>query len=102
MANGQKTTVKRVLARVKRFWPGLIASMLLAAVYVVISLYIPILVGNAIDCIVEAGNVDLSAMGIFLGKVAVCALIAGGAQWVMTRINNAVTFQNAAREGGDE
>ena len=93
MVNGQKTTVKRVLARVKRFWPGLIASMLLAAVYVVISLYIPILVGNAIDCIVEAGNVDLTAMGIFLGKVAVCALIAGGAQWVMTRINNAVTFQ---------
>ena len=93
MANGQKTTVKRVLARVKRFWPGLIASMLLAAVYVVISLYIPILVGNAIDCIVEAGNVDLTAMGIFLGKVATCALIAGGAQWVMTRINNAVTFQ---------
>ena len=93
MANGQKITVNRVLARVKRFWPGLIASMLLAAVYVVISLYIPILVGNAIDCIVEAGNVDLSAMGIFLGKVAVCALIAGGAQWVMTRINNAVTFQ---------
>ena len=93
MANGQKTTVKRVLARVKRFWPGLIASMLLAAVYVVISLYIPILVGNAIDCIVDAGNVDLTAMGIFLGKVAVCALIAGGAQWVMTRINNAVTFQ---------
>ncbi len=93
MVNGQKTTVKRVLARVKRFWPGLIASMLLAAVYVVISLYIPILVGNAIDCIVEAGNVDLTAMGIFLGKVAACALIAGGAQWVMTRINNAVTFQ---------
>ncbi len=93
MANGQKTTVKRVLARVKRFWHGLIASMLLAAVYVVISLYIPILVGNAIDCIVEAGNVDLTAMGIFLRKVAVCALIAGGAQWVMTRINNAVTFQ---------
>lgn len=93
MANGQKTTVKRVLARVKRFWPGLIASMLLAAVYVVISLYIPILVGNAIDCIVEAGNVDLTAMGIFLGRVATCALIAGGAQWVMTRINNAVTFQ---------
>ena len=93
MANGQKTTVKRVLARVKRFWPGLIASMLLAAVYVVISLYIPILVGNAIDCIVEAGNVDLTAMGIFLGKVAVCTLIAGGAQWVMTRINNAVAFQ---------
>ena len=93
MANGQKITVNRVLARVKRFWPGLIASMLLAAVYVVISLYIPILVGNAIDCIVEAGNVDLTAMGIFLGKVAACALIAGGAQWVMTRINNAVTFQ---------
>ena len=93
MANGQKITVNRVLARVKRFWSGLIASMLLAAVYVVISLYIPILVGNAIDCIVEAGNVDLTAMGIFLGKVAACALIAGGAQWVMTRINNAVTFQ---------
>lgn len=93
MGKGQMITLKRVLAQVRKYWAALIVSVLLAAVYVVMSLYIPILVGDAIDCIVEAGHVDFSAMAVFLKNVAICAFAAGAAQWVMTRINNAITFQ---------
>ena len=59
----------KVLRYVKPYWLGLIASLLLATVYVVMSLYIPILVGNAIDCIIDMGMVDYSAMAIYLRKV---------------------------------
>ena len=93
MGNGQMKTLKRVLAQVRKYWPALTASVILAAGYVVMSLYIPILVGDAIDCIVEAGRVDYSAMTGYLQSVAVCAFVAGAAQWIMNRINNAITFQ---------
>ena len=53
MAN-QMQILKKVLKRIRRHWPALIVSTLLALVYVYMTLYIPILVGNAIDCIVEA------------------------------------------------
>ncbi len=85
--------LKKVLLRVRRYWAGLIASLILATVSVVMSLYIPILVGDAIDCIVEAGKVDFAAMRIYLIRVLLCAAAAGIAQWVMSTINNAVTFR---------
>ena len=57
MAN-QMAILRKVLRRIRRYWVGLVVSLLLATLYVVMSLYIPILVGNAIDCIVDAGRVD--------------------------------------------
>ena len=89
----QNSVLKKVLLRVRRYWAGLIASLILATVYVVMSLYIPILVGDAIDCIVEAGNVDFASMKKYLAGVAVCAAVAGIAQWVMSMINNSITFK---------
>ena len=89
----QNSVLKKVLLRVRRYWAGLIASLILATVYVVMSLYIPILVGDAIDCIVEAGNVDFASMKQYLAGVAVCAAVAGVAQWVMSMINNSITFK---------
>ena len=83
----------KVLRYVKPYWLGLIASLLLATVYVVMSLYIPILVGNAIDCIIDMGMVDFSAMAIYLRKVILCAVFAGAAQWAMSEINNRITYQ---------
>ena len=92
--NGQqKQLISKVLRYVRPYWFGLIGSLLLAALYVVMSLYIPILVGNAIDCIVDAGQVDFAAMGIYLRNVILCALAAGIAQWVMSEINNRITYQ---------
>ena len=68
------------------------ASLLLATLYVVMSLYIPILVGNAIDCIIDAGRVDFAAMWGYLRNVAICAAVAALAQWLMNQINNRMTY----------
>ena len=89
----QMVILKKVLMRIKRYWAGLAASLLLAAVYVVMSLYIPVLVGEAIDCIVDAGQVDFAAMGAYLRDVAICAVVAALSQWVMSQINNRMTYQ---------
>ena len=93
MGKEQMASLRKVLHRVRYFWPGLIASLILAAVYVFMSLYIPILFGDAIDCIVAAGHVDFASIEKIMYQVLICSLIAGCAQWVMTRINNAITFQ---------
>ena len=95
MANqkNQSSVMKKVVLRIKPYWPALIASLLLATVYVAMTLYIPILVGNAIDCIIEAGNVDFAAMGLYLRKILGCAAIAALAQWVMNEINNRITYR---------
>ena len=91
MAN-QMAILRKVLRRIRRYWVGLVASLLLATLYVVMSLYIPILVGNAIDCIVDAGRVDFSAMWGYLRNVAICAAVAALAQWLMNQINNHMTY----------
>ena len=89
----QKEVLTKVLRAVRRYWPALMGSVALAAVSVVMMLYIPILVGRAIDCIVEAGRVDFETMGALLGKVALCAAAAGISQWLMRQINNRITFR---------
>ena len=89
----QNAVFKKVMYRVRPYWAGLIVSLLLATVYVVMSLYIPILVGDAIDCIVDAGQVDFDAMKTYLIGVALCAAAAGLAQWIMSLINNSITYK---------
>ncbi|MGM9586679.1 MAG: ABC transporter ATP-binding protein, partial [Candidatus Limivicinus sp.] len=91
--NNQMTVLKKVLLRIRRYWPGLIASLVLATIYVLMTLYIPILVGNAIDCIVEVGRVDFAKMGVYLRNVAICALVAALSQWLMNEMNNRMTYQ---------
>ena len=73
----QWNTLKKVLIRIRRYWPTLIAAIILATVNVGMTLYIPILVGSAIDCIVDAGQVDFDQMWIFLRGVILCAAIGG-------------------------
>lgn len=92
MAN-QMATLKKVLYRIRRYWPTLVATVILATINVVMSLYIPILVGNAIDCIVDQGQVDFSAMGMYLEQVVLCAAVAALAQWVMNELCNRMTYQ---------
>ena len=89
----QTSTLKKVLRRLKPHTFAIVLSLISAAVSVVMSLYIPVLIGRAIDCIVEAGKVDFSLMKGYLMGVAVCALAAGIVQWGMREINNRITFQ---------
>lgn len=91
--SNQKEVIRKILSYVRRHWIGLIVSILLALFTVAMGLYIPILVGDAIDCIVDAGRVDFAQMGIYLRNVVFCALAAGAAQWVMNQINNRITYR---------
>ena len=88
----QSDILKKVLLRIRRYWLNLAASVFLATVYVVMTLYIPILVGGAIDCIIAAGNVDFPTMTRYLAKIVACAAAAALAQWVMSELNNRMTY----------
>ena len=101
MGKQQIAILKKILRRLKRYLAALVGSLILATVYVAMSLYIPILVGRAIDCIVDAGKVDFAAMGAQLTGVALCAAIAGLSQWIMNEMNNRITY-NVTRDIRDE
>ena len=86
-------TIRKVLRRVRPYWGLLALSLILATVYVVMSLYIPICVGNAIDGIIGEGLVRFDLVAQSLMVAAVCGGVAGLAQWIMNQINNHVTFR---------
>ena len=88
-----KVVISKVLRRVKPYWGHLIISLLLALLYVAMSLYIPVLVGGAIDGIIDKGKVQFEWVVQNLALVAICAAVAGIAQWVMNQLNNHVTFR---------
>ena len=85
--------ISKVIRYVRNYWASLIFSLVLSLIYVAMSLYIPILVGRAIDHIIDAGLVDFQTVYRYLISVSVCALIAGAAQWVMNELNNRVTYR---------
>ena len=89
----QSATLKKVLRYVRPYRFALIGSLLLALLFVVMSLYIPILVGEAIDFIIGQNEVFFDAMAVKLFQVGLCAAIAALAQWLMSQINNFVTFR---------
>ena len=89
----QSETLKKVLRRIKPYTPGIALSLCSAAVSVVMALYIPVLIGRAIDCILDAGQVDFAQMKGLLTQVVLCAGVAGLVQWGMREINNRITFQ---------
>ena len=93
MAKNQTLILKKVLYRVKPYSVALLASLLLATLQVAVTLYIPVLVGNAIDCIIDVGRVDFQTMTYYLGRVAICTALGAAAQWLMSQINNFVTFR---------
>ena len=92
MGKQQLSVLGKLMPYLRRRLPALIATLLLAAVYVAMSLYIPILVGRAIDCIVDMGKVDFDAMKTELLAVLICAGVAGLSQWIMNELNNRITY----------
>lgn len=86
-------TLKKVLLRVRRYWMSLAAVVILATVQVAMTLYIPILVGRAIDCILGPGQVDFAGLGGFLVQTLLCAGAAALAQWLVSQLCNRMTFR---------
>ena len=93
MAKNQNIVLKKVLHRIKPYRLAVLLSLVLATAQVAMTLYIPILVGNAIDSIVDAGRVDFETMGFYLSRVLLCTAVAALSQWIMSEVNNYVTFR---------
>ena len=68
-------------------------SLVLAAITVASTLYLPVLIGYAVDCIVSAGHVDFTKLTGILGKMAVMIAITAISQWLMNHINNVITYR---------
>lgn len=90
--NNQKETLKKILQYVKKYRLLIFCTMVLAAITAAFTLYIPVLVGKAIDCIVYQ-NVDFDRILIILCQIGILILITALTQWSMNVINNKVTFQ---------
>ena len=93
MPVSQKATILRVLRYIRHYWFFIVLSLLFAAVSVVLTLYVPILTGDAIDHIVDKGLVDFEGLGKVLVTIVVCVLITALAQWIMNVCNNRITYQ---------
>ncbi len=90
--SSQKKTLARALSYIKRFTPLIILSLLFALITSAITLYIPILVGNAIDAMIGRGAVDFALIGRVLLKIAAVTVVGAVLRWIMSVVNNYITF----------
>ena len=87
-----KETMKRVLKYIRKYTPALVLSLLLAGLTVLLTLYIPILTGNAVDLIIGRGQVDMPGIFSIMKKIAIAMIITAVGQWVMNTCNNYITY----------
>ena len=87
-----KETMKRVLKYIRIYTPSLVLSLLLAGLTVLLTLYIPILTGNAVDLIIGEGQVDMPDIFAIMKKIAIVMIITAVGQWVMNTCNNYITY----------
>lgn len=88
----QKKTFKKVLLRIKPYMPLVILSLAMAAVTVALTLYFPLLTGDAIDYIMEPGKVDFDSIKTILIKMVCIVGITALCQWIMNILNNHITY----------
>lgn len=84
--------MKRVLKYIRKYTPALVLSLLLAGLTVLLTLYIPILTGNAVDLIIGKGQVDMPGIFSIMKKIAIVMIITAVGQWVMNTCNNYITY----------
>ena len=89
----ERGTVKKVLVYLRPYWALVALSVLLSAVSVALTLYVPVLVGRAIDHIIGPGKVDFPAILPLLLRVGVVVAVTAAVQWLVSTINNRVTYQ---------
>lgn len=89
----QSETLKKVFRRLGKYRIFLVFSIILAAVTVALTLYVPKLTGNAVDYIVAKGLVDFPGVFRIMVQIGICALVTALAQWIMNICNNKMTYQ---------
>ena len=90
--NNRNSTLKKIFTLIGKYKPLMLISALLAVVIVALTLYVPIIIGNCIDMIIDKDNVDVSGIAKSLGIAGVLILITALAQWLMSSINNRITY----------
>ena len=93
MKKARKSTLNRIFGLMKPYRARLFFSIILAVVIVGTTLYLPILIGQAVDKIIGPDNVDFGGLFAILASMAVVMIVTAGAQWLMTSINNTVAYK---------
>lgn len=88
----QKAALKKVFGYIKNYRILMLLSIIMAAATVICSLYVPILIGRAIDLIIDKENVDFEGLSVLLPQIAVIAVAAALIQWLMNTVNNRITY----------
>ena len=89
----KRNTMRRLLRYLKKYWLLLILSLLFAALTVAMTLYLPILIGQAVDLIVAPGQVEFSAIARLLLKMGILIGATALSQWIMNACNNRITYR---------
>lgn len=93
--------LKKVLDHIGKYKIFLLLSIVLAAISVILTLYIPILTGQAVDCILGPGAVDFDGIWAILKEMTVIIIITAAVQWLMNTCNNKIAYQ-VVRDVRDE
>lgn len=99
--NSNKEILRKVLNHIGKYKIFLFLSIVLAAISVILTLYIPILTGQAVDCILGPGAVDFDGIRAILKEMAVIIIITAAVQWLMNTCNNKIAYQ-VVRDVRDE
>ena len=86
------STLKKVLGRIKRYRLSVLLSFLLSMISVALILYVPVLIGKAIDLILGVGRVDFSGIGELLIRVLIISFVISIIRWIISTINNNMTY----------
>ena len=84
--------MKRVLRQLKKYTPLIVLSIFLAVLTVAGNLIPPIMFGNAIDCIIDQGNVNFASLVVISFVIAAIIAVTAVVQWLMSVINNRIVY----------
>ncbi len=87
-----KRTISRVLRYIKRYWVLIVCSIFFAAGTVALTLYVPVVTGDAVDLIVAKGNVDFTHLIKLLIRLVIVILVTSLMQWIMNSCNNRIVY----------
>lgn len=93
MKNNKKKTLRRILSSMKDYRFLIAASLGLALITVILTLYVPILTGRGVDMIVARGQVDFPRLFDVIKKILGCIIVTALCQWLMNHINNKITYK---------
>ncbi len=88
----QGAVIKNILRYIKPYWLTVLATILFAAITVGLTLYVPILIGQAVDCIIGPGQVDFTGILRVMQIIALAVLLTSVFQWLMNRCNNHIAY----------